>query len=426
MNRIDLPHLVWALESLVAGTVVNRIEVDPDTEHWAKVALQRMLDLPGQVAPRLSAATACSSARAARTRTVVPPPGVAVERRSAPPCASTIRRHGGQADPVAGLGARVDRAPAARRPAPGPPSGTPTAVVGDLDPPAGRPPGAAGHLDLGDARRWTGELGGVGHAGSASTARSWTGVAGDRRQVARPSTAAVVERAVEVLADVGHHRRRGRPRQPGQPAAEPGEGEQVVDQRLASARRRRRRASSSQHRGRVERVGVLELLLDQPQRHRHGGRAGSCRSWLTCPANAASCSLERSQLGAEPLQLGTVPRAARVRSSSSSRSTTRSARAASARAWSSSSCRGSGVEDAERADDHALRGDQLVGGVEADVADLAGHERVVAERGRRGCASGTIDRAARRRSTRLHIESSRGQTAASKPYGGDLVLLGRR
>ncbi|MFN8170279.1 MAG: quinolinate synthase NadA [Candidatus Nanopelagicales bacterium] len=47
MNRIDLPHLVWALESLVAGTVVNRIEVDPDTAHWARVALDRMLALPG-------------------------------------------------------------------------------------------------------------------------------------------------------------------------------------------------------------------------------------------------------------------------------------------------------------------------------------------------------------------------------------------
>jgi quinolinate synthase len=46
MNRIDLPHLVWALENLVEGRVVNRIEVDADTEHWAKVALQRMLDLP--------------------------------------------------------------------------------------------------------------------------------------------------------------------------------------------------------------------------------------------------------------------------------------------------------------------------------------------------------------------------------------------
>jgi quinolinate synthase len=47
MNRIDLPHLVWAMENLVAGTVVNRIQVDPETERWAKVALQRMLDLPG-------------------------------------------------------------------------------------------------------------------------------------------------------------------------------------------------------------------------------------------------------------------------------------------------------------------------------------------------------------------------------------------
>jgi quinolinate synthase len=48
MNRIDLPHLVWALESLVAGTAVNVIEVDPETERDAKVALQRMLDLPGK------------------------------------------------------------------------------------------------------------------------------------------------------------------------------------------------------------------------------------------------------------------------------------------------------------------------------------------------------------------------------------------
>jgi quinolinate synthase len=47
MNRIDLPHLVWALENLVAGNVVNRIVVDADTAHWARVALDRMLALPG-------------------------------------------------------------------------------------------------------------------------------------------------------------------------------------------------------------------------------------------------------------------------------------------------------------------------------------------------------------------------------------------
>jgi quinolinate synthase len=48
MNRIDLPHFVWAMESLVDGHVVNQIEVDADTEKWAKVALDRMLALPGK------------------------------------------------------------------------------------------------------------------------------------------------------------------------------------------------------------------------------------------------------------------------------------------------------------------------------------------------------------------------------------------
>jgi quinolinate synthase len=50
MNRIDLPHLVWALESLVDGRVVNEIRVEPDTAHWAKVALDQMLALPGETA----------------------------------------------------------------------------------------------------------------------------------------------------------------------------------------------------------------------------------------------------------------------------------------------------------------------------------------------------------------------------------------
>ncbi|HEY1135401.1 MAG TPA: quinolinate synthase NadA [Nocardioides sp.] len=50
MNRIDLPHLVWALESLVAGQVPNVISVDAETQEWARVALQRMLDLPGRTA----------------------------------------------------------------------------------------------------------------------------------------------------------------------------------------------------------------------------------------------------------------------------------------------------------------------------------------------------------------------------------------
>jgi quinolinate synthase len=47
MNRIDLPHLTWAMEQLAAGRVVNRIVVDPDDAHWARAALDQMLALPG-------------------------------------------------------------------------------------------------------------------------------------------------------------------------------------------------------------------------------------------------------------------------------------------------------------------------------------------------------------------------------------------
>jgi quinolinate synthase len=52
MNRIDLPHLVWSLENLVAGNPVNVISVDADTEHYAKLALDRMLALPAATAAR--------------------------------------------------------------------------------------------------------------------------------------------------------------------------------------------------------------------------------------------------------------------------------------------------------------------------------------------------------------------------------------
>jgi quinolinate synthase len=45
MFRIDAPHLAWVLEELVAGRVVNQITVDPSTAEWARVALQRMLDI---------------------------------------------------------------------------------------------------------------------------------------------------------------------------------------------------------------------------------------------------------------------------------------------------------------------------------------------------------------------------------------------
>jgi len=45
MFRITPQHLLWALENLVAGKVVNRIEVGERTRHYARVALERMLAL---------------------------------------------------------------------------------------------------------------------------------------------------------------------------------------------------------------------------------------------------------------------------------------------------------------------------------------------------------------------------------------------
>jgi len=45
MFRIDAAHLAWVLENLVDGNVVNRIEVDEQTAEWARVALERMLEI---------------------------------------------------------------------------------------------------------------------------------------------------------------------------------------------------------------------------------------------------------------------------------------------------------------------------------------------------------------------------------------------
>ena len=46
MNRIDLPHLVWAMESVVNGRLVNQIKVKDEVAKYAKVALEQMLALP--------------------------------------------------------------------------------------------------------------------------------------------------------------------------------------------------------------------------------------------------------------------------------------------------------------------------------------------------------------------------------------------
>lgn len=45
MFRISPQHLCWVLENLVAGRMVNQITVDRETRHWARLALERMLNL---------------------------------------------------------------------------------------------------------------------------------------------------------------------------------------------------------------------------------------------------------------------------------------------------------------------------------------------------------------------------------------------
>jgi quinolinate synthase len=45
MYRISPGHLAWALENLVEGRVVNRIKVRDDVKYWARVALDRMLEV---------------------------------------------------------------------------------------------------------------------------------------------------------------------------------------------------------------------------------------------------------------------------------------------------------------------------------------------------------------------------------------------
>ncbi|HSI88985.1 MAG TPA: quinolinate synthase NadA, partial [Pyrinomonadaceae bacterium] len=45
MYRIAPQNLVWALENLLDGNVVNEIIVDEETKHFARIALERMISL---------------------------------------------------------------------------------------------------------------------------------------------------------------------------------------------------------------------------------------------------------------------------------------------------------------------------------------------------------------------------------------------
>ncbi len=49
MYRFSPQHLAWALENLIEGRVVNRIKVRDDVKYWARVALDRMLEIKGSL-----------------------------------------------------------------------------------------------------------------------------------------------------------------------------------------------------------------------------------------------------------------------------------------------------------------------------------------------------------------------------------------
>ena len=45
MYRIDAPHLLWCLENLVEGRFVNQVSVPVEIRWWARIALDRMLEI---------------------------------------------------------------------------------------------------------------------------------------------------------------------------------------------------------------------------------------------------------------------------------------------------------------------------------------------------------------------------------------------
>jgi len=52
MYRINPPHLLWTLDNLAAGRVVNRITVRREVKGPARLALERMLSQSGPRAPQ--------------------------------------------------------------------------------------------------------------------------------------------------------------------------------------------------------------------------------------------------------------------------------------------------------------------------------------------------------------------------------------
>jgi quinolinate synthase len=78
MYRIDQPHLLWVLDNLASGKVVNRVQVNADAQKWALVAVERMLKLSVPI-EKLSKAGASGAgaggaeARASKGATAVAP-----------------------------------------------------------------------------------------------------------------------------------------------------------------------------------------------------------------------------------------------------------------------------------------------------------------------------------------------------------------
>lgn len=51
MFRVDLPHLAWCIENLAAGNPVNEICVDSITRQWARISLERMIEITEKQTP---------------------------------------------------------------------------------------------------------------------------------------------------------------------------------------------------------------------------------------------------------------------------------------------------------------------------------------------------------------------------------------
>ncbi|MFW6060850.1 MAG: quinolinate synthase [Phycisphaeraceae bacterium] len=62
MFRIDMQHLLWAMDNLAEGKVVNQIKVHPEVQRWSLVALDRMLHITGKAGSAAPASQVGSTA----------------------------------------------------------------------------------------------------------------------------------------------------------------------------------------------------------------------------------------------------------------------------------------------------------------------------------------------------------------------------